>query len=1164
MFRKMAPKSILLHISLAFVMMLMFTTYSIGQREIDITAPVDLVLNCNNLDFVIINSWLQDYSATSMCDGVIEVTNNFDGELPDLCGQPKFIKWIVRDECGKIDSSGSTISLANDLFEVGFSYCPASITVFADTARCGSQVIFPHPFARDCFSQIEVNQVRNDRDQIIQSGEIFPEGPTDVVFEAVDKCGNNDFCRFQVVVIPSEDLVNVYCPEDRLIRVCAEQDSCVWISTDEFLRPGTALNECSSASLAYTITTAAGETTSSRLVMDEDGNASGFVFPLGQSEVCYEISNGGGSSECCFMVAVEDCAAPTLICPGTANFECDLVSAGDALDEWLDQAIVSDNCDSNPTVRVSALDTIGICGGTQMIEYLVIAKDGSSNETACVATLNVTDDEGPELLVTRLPDSTFQCRGAVRNQEIFVAWLANNAGFNDTHVRNNCPSDIEWKFEPSSTTFQQINNGCSPNIGFYDVEFYAEDRCGNRSAATAKARLVVEDNLPPILRVPNDIVLSCDIGNLQGIIDEVLSRVTLIDSCSSAQVNASLTLPFNECPIGETEVDVTFTASDACGNSINTVTQITLVKVETSLVFAPPPLVLRCGQRIDSIIPEWLEKFSVTPQCDSFTVVNTYDPSMTNICGSEQQVIWLLQDTCGTSVTVNSTVTIVDETTPPVFLNCPADVSIFLDDTDCSGEYTFDTPKAEDCTEERVDIRQILPTGGQDILTSGSDFPVGETQLQFTATDQCGNVSRCEFTVTVVDDASCSNTGLSISGNVLDALGNNLQGATLLIDTDGGEFPKLQISDARGDYSFGFLPSRQNFSIDLSLEDSFVNGISGLDLLLIRNHILGLNTFTSPLNVIAADANNDQALSALDIVVLQRLLIGTVDTLPGGNAWKFVESDELQNTSLIPYPRINRFVYTDLRESLMQDFVGVKTGDVNASATAPGLVAEPAAEIRSSIPLRVRDMSLRSGDDYTVEFLLADDFDAAGFALSLDVGSMQIIAIDSDLFDLSADDYHHDDGLLRLVGLNRRSSTKRAFIRLHIKALSNGLLSELISLNDESYTSEIYTEANGQYMVNSLELDYQYDRSKTLHVHQNRPNPFSDLTNISFDILTDQMVEVEVFDYSGRVIYHLKDTFLAGANSISIAADDLGQTGLVYYRVSTADEEAVMRMVLIR
>ncbi len=40
-------------------------------------------------------------------------------------------------------------------------------------------------------------------------------------------------------------------------------------------------------------------------------------------------------------------------------------------------------------------------------------------------------------------------------------------------------------------------------------------------------------------------------------------------------------------------------------------------------------------------------------------------------------------------------------------------------------------------------------TGG---LGSGSVFPVGDTLIEYTAQDDCGNLATCTFTVTVIDD----------------------------------------------------------------------------------------------------------------------------------------------------------------------------------------------------------------------------------------------------------------------------------------------------------------------------------------------------------------------------------------------------------------------------
>ena len=130
-----------------------------AQMGLDITAPNDLELNCLNVDFTIVTSWLQDFSVDNNCEGNISVTNDYNGELPDACGQPIFVKWIVTNECNQIDSAGSTISINTTLADFGFEICPSGITVFADTTNCDTRVTFPQPFARNCFGEMPTTQI---------------------------------------------------------------------------------------------------------------------------------------------------------------------------------------------------------------------------------------------------------------------------------------------------------------------------------------------------------------------------------------------------------------------------------------------------------------------------------------------------------------------------------------------------------------------------------------------------------------------------------------------------------------------------------------------------------------------------------------------------------------------------------------------------------------------------------------------------------------------------------------------------------------------------------------------------------------------------------------------------------------------------------------------
>ena len=56
---------------------------------------------------------------------------------------------------------------------------------------------------------------------------------------------------------------------------------------------------------------------------------------------------------------------------------------------------------------------------------------------------------------------------------------------------------------------------------------------------------------------------------------------------------------------------------------------------------------------------------------------------------------------------------------------------------------TYDVPTATDACDAAVEVVCTPP--------SGSTFPFGDTEVTCTATDNAGNATVCEFTVTVVD-----------------------------------------------------------------------------------------------------------------------------------------------------------------------------------------------------------------------------------------------------------------------------------------------------------------------------------------------------------------------------------------------------------------------------
>jgi hypothetical protein len=96
-------------------------------------------------------------------------------------------------------------------------------------------------------------------------------------------------------------------------------------------------------------------------------------------------------------------------------------------------------------------------------------------------------------------------------------------------------------------------------------------------------------------------------------------------------------------------------------------------------------------------------------------------------------------DAHGNTSTANQTVTVVD-TTPPV-ISCPA--NIVLEPTCPTGAIaTFANATATD----NCGVQSVVRTGGP---ASGTVFPIGTTNVTFTATDIYNNTSSCTFTVTV-------------------------------------------------------------------------------------------------------------------------------------------------------------------------------------------------------------------------------------------------------------------------------------------------------------------------------------------------------------------------------------------------------------------------------
>ena len=77
------------------------------------------------------------------------------------------------------------------------------------------------------------------------------------------------------------------------------------------------------------------------------------------------------------------------------------------------------------------------------------------------------------------------------------------------------------------------------------------------------------------------------------------------------------------------------------------------------------------------------------------------------------------------------------------------------------------------------------------------------------------------------------------------------------------------------------------------------------------------------------------------------------------------------------------------------------------------------------------------------------------------------------------------------------------------------------------------------------------------------PNPFKTATTLPFYLTEKQTVNVQFFTPSGALIKEIKKTFPFGYSSISVTAEELKNTGIVFYRFEVGADVFNDRIILI-
>jgi hypothetical protein len=217
---------------------------------------------------------------------------------------------------------------------------------------------------------------------------------------------------------------------------------------------------------------------------------------------------------------------------------------------------------------------------------------------------------------------------------------------------------------------------------------------------------------------------------------------TATTSPAGATITCSGVPPGNFFPVGPTTI--TYTATDAKGNTAVATQTVTVIDNTPPTITAPPAVTAYTGANAttcETVVND-LGTATASDNCPGVAVSRV--PAGNLFPVGTTTVTYTATDAHGNMATAMQTVTVIDNTPPTI--TAPATVTAYTG------------PGATTC--EAVVTDAILGAAAHDncpgvALTrvpAGNSFPVGTTQVEYTATDAYGNTATATQMVTVVDN----------------------------------------------------------------------------------------------------------------------------------------------------------------------------------------------------------------------------------------------------------------------------------------------------------------------------------------------------------------------------------------------------------------------------
>ncbi|XP_041472952.1 hyalin isoform X44 [Lytechinus variegatus] len=667
-------------------------------------------------------SWIVP-SATDNSGIAVTVSNNYNPGDTFPVGET-VVAYTFTDDAGNQNTCTFSVRVVVEVVNQSptITFCPSGTLTYSTLGADSVVVNFPAPTA------IDDSGFTPSVNSNFVPGQSFDVGSYTVTYTFTDNIGLTSDCTFNILVVSGGDV------RPPTISDCPDGAITVLAGTG-----------ASGASVSWTAPTA---TDVSGPVTSTSNYSPGAFFPVGTTTVTYTFTDQvGNEARCVFNVIVtgtnvNETPAPTnlVLAPTTNTITATWTPPNGAFNSY--QLTISGGSIVNTQTLPQASSSYTATGLEPATTYVVtLVANGNAGPSNSISETAITNPEQGQP-----PSSPSNVNLAPSQTSITVSFDAASGdvtGYNVGLGTTSNADDVTTTLAPGSTSY--TFGSLSPSTQYF-VSVQAFNGFGSSPSVVQSATtsdVVIPDTDIVITNCPVSIAASLPFGTYAFVDWEdpvATSPLGAVDQTGG---------PFSSSGYFQTGTfPIVYEFQDVNGNtatcSFNVYVTDGSDTTPPEVTFCPSNVVVQAASGESSAVVTWNVP-TATDASEPITSVSNYSPGDSFDVGTYLVVYNLIDNaglysTCSFEVTVTASGVITD-TEDPVLTNCPTDIVNNANPGSSSLVVSWIAPEATD-NSGSVTVTVSTP--------SGSTFPVGTTQVTYTATDAAGNTDSCSFDITIL------------------------------------------------------------------------------------------------------------------------------------------------------------------------------------------------------------------------------------------------------------------------------------------------------------------------------------------------------------------------------------------------------------------------------